>query len=95
MNLSNGTQSRRSYLVKDQGVSDSETDGGDLLLVVLDLGLPIGFKGLDGLGGDLQWGITGGVFLFLLEAHYLSQFVGGWLWMPNNDFYMNLLLFHY
>lgn len=42
-------------------------------------GLPIGFKGLDGLGGDLQWGITGGVFLFLLEAHYLSQLVGGWL----------------
>ena len=42
MNLSNGTQSRRFYLVKDQGVSDSETDGGDLLLVVLDLGLPIG-----------------------------------------------------
>ena len=49
-------KSRRSYLVKDQGVNDSETDGGDLLLVVLDLGLPIGFKGLDGLGGDLQWG---------------------------------------
>ena len=72
-------KSRRSYLVKDQGVNDSETDGGDLLLVVLDLGLPIGFKVLDSLGGDLQWGITGGVFLFLLEAHYLSRFVGGWL----------------
>lgn len=79
MNLSNGTQNRRSYLVKDQGVSDSETDGGDLLLAVLDLGLPMGFKGLDGHDGDLQWGITGSVFLVLLEAHYLSQFVGGWL----------------
>ena len=88
-------KSRRSYLVKDQGVNDSETDGGDLLLVVLDLGLPIGFKVLDSLGGDLQWGITGGVFLFLLEAHHLSQLVGGWLWMPNNDFHMDLLLFHY
>lgn len=44
MKLSNGTQTRRSYLVKDQGVSDSETDGGDLLLVVLDFGFPIGFK---------------------------------------------------
>lgn len=44
MKLGNGTQTRRSYLVKDQGVSDSETDGGDLLLVVLDFSFPIGFK---------------------------------------------------